>query len=363
MKLSDDGKTLVIRLPDNFHFHFRQGAMLPFLVLICLQYGWRARLVAEPNTKPEKTEAYLVIEYGDEIMNAAKDKPHSKHLKVIPALQITEKTTKEMVYEFKRRGGRVAKVYPFKVTNNSENGVLDYLNIYPALAACEELGIIVQFHAQHPGFDVEGWYKEIKFIDLILDPIRKNFPNLQFTIEHIHTKYGVEWVKKQPVGLVAAGVTIQHMTNTIDDCIGYSERSNGKICVHEGFKPHAQLREDRDAIRQAVFDGDPHFFYAGDDAWHPRSMKECAEGACGAANTLATLPLLVKIFIENNVLHRLEPFLSEIGAKFYGFELNEDTLTLTKETWVIPDFIPVPGLDDVVVPWRAREKMEWKVVV
>ncbi len=360
MQISADGNQITMRLPDNWHFHFRQGELLAFLVPICLQYGWRARLVAEPNTDPAKTNGHMTIAYKVEIETEAKKHPRSEKFEVIPALQITEHTTKEDIYLFHQLGGRVAKVYPLNVTTNSANGVYDYIKIYPALAACEALGIRVQFHAQHPSYDVEGWYKEIRFLELIAEKILNHFLGLRISIEHIQSALGVQWVESHSPRVVA-GVTIQHMVQTIDDVIGYSEASGGKGCAHNMYKPHAMLLADQAEIIRVILAGNPKFFYAGDDAWHFAKNKHCAKIACGAANTLATLAKLTKLFKKHNALHLLEPFTSEYGANFYGFPLNEGTLTILRNNWTIDKELAVPGTNEIVIPWCAGDKEEWQV--
>ena len=43
---------LTLRAPDNWHAHFRDGALLEFLVPTFADGGWRRRTVAEANTTP-----------------------------------------------------------------------------------------------------------------------------------------------------------------------------------------------------------------------------------------------------------------------------------------------------------------------
>jgi len=287
-------------------------------------------------------------------------------------MQITEKTTRIMVRAAYRAGIRVFKVYPRWVTTNSENGVVDYTKIYDALDELQELrqknyrsgepDIVVQFHAETPRDTVEGIAKEEAFLTYEMGLISAKFPELPVTIEHISSAFGVSWMEQQPATRkIAAGITIQHITNTQDDVLGYSSRSKGLLCPHDGFKPHAKLKKDREAIQRAAASGNPRFFYAGDGAWHFRKKKECCGGSCGAANTLAALPLLIKFFEGRIALHRLEPFTSQFGAEFYGYPLNEGIVTFVRKPWKIPPHFVVHGADDVVVPWRFGEEMEWQI--
>lgn len=359
MTLSEDGHTLTMRLPDNWHAHFRQGKLMNFLISIFIKYGWRARIVAEPNTIPPKLTGLMAVDYAEEINKIA----HSLGcgtFRALPVIQITESTTSEMIYDAYSRGVRIAKVYPFFVTTNSENGVKNYLNIYSALMACEYLGIIVQFHGEDPHEAIEGLHKERSFLR-ILDRIIKAFPKLKVTLEHISTKDAVEWVKRQGEN-VAASITVQHLIFTIDDLIGYSRRSGGKMRVHWGYKPQAKFRTDLIALWEVILSGHPRFFYGGDDAAHLRMNKECANSSCGAWHTMESLATLITEFWKFNIIDRLEPFLSEFGARFYGFELNKETITFVRKDWMVPLDVPVPDMNDSLVPMLAGEKAEWQIV-
>ena len=97
MKIKSDGNELVTRLWDNWHAHFRQGPLLEFLVEIFIQSGWRRRIVAEPNTQPPKLTGQEAIDYCLGIKDRAAKILHGQEFMPIPVLQITEKTTSEMV--------------------------------------------------------------------------------------------------------------------------------------------------------------------------------------------------------------------------------------------------------------------------
>ena len=143
------------------------------------------------------------------------------------------------------------------------------------------------------------------------------------------------------------------------DVLGYSAASGGLMRVHCGCKPQPKRRDDRDALRNAAFSGEPRFFYGGDDAAHLKRNKEAAASACGVWNTAAALPLLVALFEQHGRLDGLEPFVSEFGAAFYGYPLNSETVSLVRETWTMPH--EVPALDDAIVPMWAGEPLAWRV--
>ena len=70
---------------------------------------------------------------------------------------------------------------------------------------------------------------------------------------------------------------------------------------------------------------------------------------------------LIEFFIERGSLERLEPFLSEFGARFYGYPMNEGTVTFVRKPQKVPDEVPVPELGDSIVPMYAGETIEWQI--
>ena len=218
----------------------------------------------------------------------------------------------------------------------------------------------MQFHGEHPDAEVEGLRKEAAFTD-ILDRIRRRFPALRLTMEHITSRAAVEWVAAQDAR-VGASITVHHLYTTVDDVLGYSPRSRGLMRVHCGCKPQPKWRDDKAALIDIALSGHPRFFYGGDDAAHLRRNKEAAASACGVWNTAVALPLLVALFEEHGKLPRLEPFVSEFGAAFYGYPLNSETVTLVRQDWTVPDEVAVPALGDAMVPMWAGETLGWRVL-
>ncbi len=362
MNISEDINTVILRLPDNWHAHFRQEKLLEFLVPYFVNHGWRRRVVGEPNTLPAILTGPQAVAYKDSIEAIAKTFTQGQYFELVMTIQITESTTPKMVREAFACGVRIVKIYPRYVTTHSENGVLDYLKIYPALHVVAELGMVAQFHSEHPSYDVIGRLKESAF-RAILSLITAAIPSLKISVEHVSSRDMVEWVKDQGEN-VGAGVTVQHIYLTSDDLSGYSRRSKGKICVHTGaFKPGAKDPEDRAAIQEVILSGHPRFWYAGDDAAHLLSAKQAPNDCpCGVWVTIPALSLVLSFFESRGKLEKAEPFLSEFGARFYGYELNEGELVLRRSEWIVPTEVPVPALNDSIIPFFAGEKMDWQIV-
>jgi dihydroorotase len=67
------------------------------------------------------------------------------------------------------------------------------------------------------------------------------------------------------------------------------------------------------------------------------------------------MPILATVFEAAFALDRLEGFTSCLGAEFYGLPLNAGTLSLVKESWVVPRQI------GSVVPFLAGKRLPWQV--
>jgi dihydroorotase len=356
MEISENKITM--RCPDNWHAHFRDKDMLHWMVKMFLINGWRGRVLAMPNLLPPLLVGDQAHEYRNQILEIANLYQGNEYFDPVVTIQITEQTTPEMVSKAKELGIRAAKVYPRNVTTNSEHGVVDYTRIYPALETAQKCGMIICFHGEHPSYEVEGLDKEKRFLS-ILASITTEFKELKIVLEHITTAAAVQWVIEQPEQTVAATITVHHLFTTLDDVLGYSERSGGKMNFHLGCKPQPKFREDLKALRWAAFSNSGRFFYGGDDAPHLLSAKHT--GSCGVFNTSVALPLLIQLFQENNVLEQLEDFLSRYGAEYYGFSLNDHSVSFERKPWIIPAQY-MPYRDVFVVPMFAGQTLEWSFV-
>lgn len=350
-----------LTVPDNWHCHWRQGLLLVWMVKMLIESGFRGRVLGMPNTNPPILTGEQALAYGDEVYRALA--PYPEHLRFTPVLtiQITENTTPEMIRMAWTCGIRVAKVYPRYVTTNSENGVMDYEKIMPALEEAAYWGMIVCFHGEHPAYDVQGIHKEEAFI-AILERIRLRLPSLKIVVEHVTTRKMVEWVKREPMGYTRATITAHHLVLTLDDVIGYSKRSGGLMRVHHGCKPQPKFLDDLLALQDAAVSGDPHFMYGGDDAAHLKSKKECDGSACGIFPTTVAIPTLIELFSKRNALSNIDAFLSGHGREFYGYPGTAETIAFEDTSWVVPAEYPVSGTDEGVVPFLAGETMRRKIV-
>jgi dihydroorotase len=75
----------------------------------------------------------------------------------------------------------------------------------------------------------------------------------------------------------------------------------------------------------------------------------------------AAIELYAIAFEEAGALDKLEGFASRFGPQFYGLPPNDDTITLTREDWIVPAAIPF-GHGEELVPLRAGDSIPWKLL-
>ena len=80
------------------------------------------------------------------------------------------------------------KLYPQNATTNSSSGVSDIKKMTKFFEFLEKNEVPLCVHGEHVQFNDDPFEREKKFLDIELHWIRKNFPNLKITLEHITTK-------------------------------------------------------------------------------------------------------------------------------------------------------------------------------
>ena len=84
-----------------------------------------------------------------------------------------------------------------------------------------------------------------------------------------------------------------------------------------------------------------------------RKSAQIIDAPCSTSRRYA------EAFEEAGCLDHLEAFASTNGANFYGLPLNEGTVTLKREAWTAPATLPFG--DEVVVPFRGGETVQWRL--
>jgi dihydroorotase len=330
-----------MRMPDDFHLHLRVGEMLRAVLPHTARQFKRA--VIMPNITPPVLKDGDMRAYREEILTVA----NGSGFEPLMTIQVIEETEPETIFNAKAAGAVAGKVYPRGMTTNSANGVYDYEKIYPALAAMEECGMLVLFHGESPDPDAFCLDREAKFLK-ILKGVAGAFPHLRIVMEHVTTAKAVDCVYELPAN-VAATITVHHLFLTLNDVIG------DKLEPHHFCKPVAKRPEDRGVLIAAAISGTPKFFLGTDSAPHFRGVKECSSGCAGVYTAPVAIPLLLELFEKHGVENKLENFCSVFGADFYGLPHNKETIALIREEWTVPSIL------DGIVPFRAGQKIAWRM--
>lgn len=341
--------SLRIRRPDDWHLHLRDGAALT--AVLPHTAARFARAIVMPNLQPPVTTTAMARAYRERILAAL---PPGSHFQPLMTLYLTDRTDPAEI-ALARSSGIVhgCKLYPAGATTHSDAGVTDIRRIDGVLEAMQGAGVPLLVHGEVTQAGVDIFDREARFIDDVLVPLRQRLPRLRIVFEHVTTSAAVQFVRAQREH-VGATLTPQHLA------LNRNALFAGGMRPHNFCLPLLKRESDRLALLDAVVSGDPRFFLGTDSAPHARATKENACGCAGIYSAHAALELYAQVFEDAGALHRLEAFAAEFGPRFYGLPLNEDFITLRRETWTVPGSYPFG--QDVVVPMRAGEQLHWRVV-
>lgn len=338
---------LTITRPDDWHVHLRDGEVLADTVRDISRYNGRALIM--PNTVPPTTTTEQALAYRERILahnNSASFSP-------LMSLYLTDNTSPEEIYKAKETGLIVAsKLYPAGATTNSDSGVTSAKNIYPVFEAMEKADMLLLIHGEVTTHDVDIFDREKTFLETVLTPIVKDFPNLKVVVEHITTADAAEFVKNANDN-VAATITAHHLL------FNRNHMLVGGIKPHFYCLPILKRNTHQQALIEAATSGSKKFFLGTDSAPHAKDKKENACGCAGSYTAHAALELYAEVFEKAGKLENLEAFASQNGPDFYGLPRNQDQVTLEKSAWKVAETMPFGS--QVVVPIKAGEEIEWSV--
>ncbi|MDT1986405.1 MAG: dihydroorotase [Planktomarina sp.] len=310
---------LTIIRPDDWHLHLRDGAMLAAVAPESARNFGRALIM--PNlTKP-------VITFKDAKAYRARimaTLPKTSAFQPLMTLYLTEKTDPKDVKRAFESGFVIAvKLYPAGATTNSEFGVHNFENLQPILECMSDIGMPLCVHGEVTNPEIDIFDREAVFIDKVLEPLRKNLPNLKVVMEHITTLEGVAYAKSEP-GKLAATITTHHLM------INRNHLLAGGIRPHYYCLPVAKREQHRVALLEAATSGNPCYFLGTDSAPHADTDKESSCGCAGIFTATNSVQCLAEVFDRANALNKLEGFISVFGAHFYGLAPNQASITITK---------------------------------
>jgi len=313
---------LTLTEPDDFHLHLRDGAMLAGIAPESARDF--ARAIIMPNLVPPVVTGAHAAAYRDRIRAALRDVPGGARFTPLMTLYLTEATDPADVVAAHAAGIIAAvKLYPAGATTNSDSGVRSFDHVRPVLEAMATAGVPLCVHGEVTDPAVDIFDREAVFIDRVLDPIRRATPGLRVVMEHITTRDAADYVRAHDADL-AATITTHHLF------INRNHILAGGIRPHYYCLPVAKREVHRQALVAAATSGDGRFFLGTDSAPHADAAKLAPCGCAGCFTATNTLPLVAQAFESAGALDRLEGFVSQHGADFYGLARNSGQIVLER---------------------------------
>jgi dihydroorotase len=338
---------LTLTRPDDWHLHLRDGAaMAAVLPFTAHQFG---RAIVMPNLKPPITTAAAALAYRQRIVAAL---PAGANFVPLMTLYLTDHTPPDEIKRAKDAGVVALKLYPAGATTNSAEGVTDLRKTYATLEAMQREGLLLLVHGEVTDPAVDIFDREAVFIDRVMQPLRKDFPELKVVFEHITTKDAADYVAGSDP-LMAATLTAHHLL------FNRNALFTGGLRPHYYCLPVLKKEQHRLALVKAATSGSAKFFLGSDSAPHASVMKEQSVCGAGCFTAPSALELYAQAFENADALDKLEAFASFNGADFYGLPRNSGQVTLKRETWVLPQSLPFG--DASIKPLCAGETLNWRL--
>ncbi|MEI8076128.1 MAG: dihydroorotase [Betaproteobacteria bacterium] len=340
--------------PDDWHLHIRDGeVMKDVLADTARQF---ARAIIMPNLKPPVTTVDLANAYRARIEGQLKALGVNSFTPLM-TLYLTDNTSADEVRKAKAEGIAAFKLYPAGATTNSDAGVSDLKHCHAALEAMQAVGMPLLVHGEVTSSEIDIFDREAVFIDQVLEPLRKNFPELKIVFEHITTLQAAHYVRDAATAgknTIGATITPQHLLMNRNAIFA------GGIRPHNYCLPVLKREEHRIALLEAATSGSSRFFLGTDSAPHAKGAKETACGCAGCYSAFNALGLYAEAFESVGKLDKLEGFASFFGPDFYALPRNTKKITLVKQAQSIPNELPLG--DATIVPLRAGETIAWSLV-
>jgi len=340
-------QALTITRPDDWHLHVRDGAAMAAVVPATARRFGRAIIM--PNLKPPVVTTAEAQAYRERILAVV---PEGLKFDPLMTLYLTDNTAPDEIDRARDSGiVHAVKLYPAGATTNSDHGVTAIDKVRPVLERMEALGMVLCVHGEVTHGDVDIFDRERVFIDRVLANLAKEYPALRIVFEHITTREAAQFVAEAP-DTIAATITPQHLL------LNRNAIFAGGLNPHHYCLPVLKREIHREALVAAAISGSPKYFLGTDSAPHAKGAKENACGCAGCYSAHAGIELYAEAFDAAGALDKLEGFASHFGADFYGLPRNEDTITLRRAAWTVPD--AVDYLDgDPLVPLRAGGQVAW----
>ncbi|MFG6446976.1 dihydroorotase [Roseateles sp. BYS180W] len=334
--------------PDDWHVHLRDGAAMQAVVPYTARQF--ARAIVMPNLRPPITTAAQAQAYRERIVAAV---PEGVAFTPLMTLYLTDNTPPDEIKRARDAGVVALKLYPAGATTNSDAGVTDVRKTYKTLEAMQREGLLLLVHGEVTDGEIDIFDREAVFIDRVMQPLRRDFPELKVVFEHITTQEAAQYVAAAD-RFTAATLTPQHLL--------YNRNAifTGGLRPHYYCLPVLKREVHRQALLQAATSGSHKFFLGTDSAPHASVMKENSVCGAGCFTALSALELYAEAFEAAGALDKLEAFASFNGPDFYGLPRNTAQVVLRRTEWTLPEAVPFG--DASLKPLRGGDSLAWKLV-
>lgn len=338
---------LVLRQPDDWHVHLRDGEMLAAVVNETARQF--ARAIVMPNLDPPVTTVTAAQAYRSRIQAVLA--PGRDFTPLMTAYLTDDIDPAEIERGFRSGVFAAAKLYPAHATTNAAHGVTDVGRVFAVLEVMQRMGMPLLLQGEVTDHDVDVFDREAVFIDRVLANIVADFPALKLVFEHITTAEAVAFVEAAGPNL-GATITPHHLV------INRNAMFEGGIRPHRYCLPVAKRERHRLALRRAAVSGNPKFFLGTGSPPHAVGDKESSCGGAGIFNASVALEIYAAVFEEEGALDKLEAFASVYGARFYGLPLNVGAIVLERTPWRATSVFGAAGTR--IVPFQAGLEPAWK---
>ena len=334
--------------PDDWHLHLRDGDVLADTVFhSSRQFG---RAIIMPNLKQPIINVAQAFDYRQRILNNC---PSGSDFNPLMTLYLTDNTSaKEIIEASKNDFIKGVKLYPSGATTNSDAGVTDIKSCYQVFEAMQKHHLPLLVHGEVTRKDIDIFDREKMYIDHVLNPLHKDFPELKIIFEHITTADAVEFINQSDHHL-AATITVHHLMMNRNDMLV------GGIKPHYYCLPVLKKNSHQQALIKAATSGSTRFFLGTDSAPHAQQVKESSCGCAGMFSAHAAIELYAQVFEQAGALDKLEQFASFNGPDFYNLARNKAFIRLVREDWKVPEYYNFG--QDRVIPLQAGKTISWKI--
>jgi dihydroorotase len=312
-----------------------------------------ARAIVMPNLRPPVTTTALAVAYRDRILAALPKAGEGSDFQPLMTLYLADHTPPDEIRRAKAAGVVALKLYPAGATTHSDAGVTAIRKTYLTLEAMQREGVLLLVHGEVTDPEVDLFDREAVFIDRVMVPLRRDFPELKVVFEHITTREAAQYVAASDA-FTAATITAHHLL--------YNRNAlfTGGLRPHYYCLPVLKREVHRRSLVAAATSGSAKFFLGTDSAPHAVAMKEQSVCGAGCFTAPAALELYAEAFEGAGALDKLEAFASFNGPAFYGLQRNTGRVTLKREPWALPAELPFG--ETIIRPLRGGETLSWRRV-